>query len=198
MTRIRKADEAKVEENMHKDAKTHHDGPAVDRRQFLTRSAAATAAIIISGPALIHAGEAWGLEVKTLKPETMRTLIKMARDTYPHDRVADKFYAIAVKPYDEKAAGDAAIKSMIEAGIVELDALAMDAHRVPYADVAWEDQRVALLHKIENGTFFQTVRSGLIGDLYNQKEIWPIFGYEGESASKGGYLHRGFDDITWL
>jgi len=25
-----------------------------------------------------------------------------------------------------------------------------------------------------------------------------MFGYEGESASKGGYIHRGFDDIAWL
>ena len=30
---------------------------------------------------------------RTLKPEAMRTLIKMARDIFPHDRIADKFYA---------------------------------------------------------------------------------------------------------
>jgi len=29
-------------------------------------------------------------------------------------------------------------------------------------------------------------------------EVWSAFGYEGESASKGGYMSRGFDDITWL
>ena len=34
--------------------------------------------------------------------------------------------------------------------------------------------------------------------LYNQKELWPIFGYEGASADKGGYIERGFDDIDWL
>jgi hypothetical protein len=181
-----------------KHLKTRHDGGAVDRRQFLARSAATTAAIIISGPALIHAGEAWGLEVIALKPETMRTLIKMARDIYPHDRIADKFYAIAVKVYDKKAATEEATKSMVEAGIAELDQLAKAAYQLPYADVAWEEQRVGLLHKIDTSTFFETVRSGLIGDLYNQKEIWPIFGYEGESASKGGYIHRGFSDITWL
>ena len=45
---------------------------------------------------------------------------------------------------------------------------------------------------------FETIRSGLVTSLYNQKEIWPIFGYEGESFSKGGYIRRGFDDITWL
>jgi hypothetical protein len=187
----------KVEENVQKDVKTR-DGHAVDRRQFLARSAATTAAIMISGPALIHAGEAWGLEVKTLQPQTMVTLIKMARDIYPHDRVADKFYAIAMKGYDEKAATDPATKSMVETGVSELDGLSKAAFNTAYVDVPWEEYRVVLLRKIENGAFFQNVRSGLIGNLYNQKEIWPIFGYQGESASKGGYIHRGFDDITWL
>jgi hypothetical protein len=187
-----------VEEIVQKNAHPRHEGHPVDRRQFLTRSVATTAAIIVSGSALIHAGEAWGLEAKSLKPETMRTLIKVARDIYPHDRIADKFYAIAIKPYDEKAAADPAAKTLIESGIAQLDAFAMAAHKQLYADVAWEEQRVALLHKIEDSTFFQTVRAGLVVSLYNQKEIWPIFGYEGESASQGGYIHRGFDDITWL
>jgi hypothetical protein len=51
---------------------------------------------------------------------------------------------------------------------------------------------------MEGEPFFQSVRSGLVVSLYNQKEVWPIFGYEGESASRGGYIHRGFDDIAWL
>jgi hypothetical protein len=25
-----------------------------------------------------------------------------------------------------------------------------------------------------------------------------VFGYEGSSADKGGYIERGFDDLTWL
>ena len=28
--------------------------------------------------------------------------------------------------------------------------------------------------------------------------LWPLFGYEGESYSKGGYLEHGFNDIDWL
>ena len=42
------------------------------------------------------------------------------------------------------------------------------------------------------------IRGGLVTGLYNQKEVWPLFGYEGESFSKGGYIDRGFDDINWL
>jgi hypothetical protein len=168
----------------------------IDRRAFLTRSAAT--AIAKSSGALICVSEAWGLEVKALKPETARTLIVIARDIYPHDRLADKFYAVAVKGYDEKAAKDPATLAELEAGVAALDEAAKGAYGAPYADVGWEAQRTALLRNIENGAFFQGVRSDLVASLYNQKEIWPLFGYEGESASKGGYINRGFNDIQWL
>jgi len=175
---------------------SHSTMSGIDRRAFLARSAAA--AIAISSGALICVSEAWGLEVKALKPETARTLIVIARDIYPHDRLADKFYAVAVKGYDEKAAKDPASLASFEEGVAALDAAAKAAYGVPYADVGWEAQRVALLRNIENGAFFQGVRSDLVASLYNQKEIWPLFGYEGESASKGGYINRGFSDIQWL
>ena len=38
----------------------------------------------------------------------MKTLILVARDIYPHDKVPDRFYAVAMKSYDDKAAGNPA------------------------------------------------------------------------------------------
>jgi len=168
----------------------------LDRRAFLTR--AGVSAIVISNGALICFGEAWGLEVKALNPETARTLVKLTRDIYPHDRLADRFYAVAVKGYDEKAGKDPATLAAFEVGVAALDADAKASHGVAYADVGWEAERVALLLPIQSGAFFQGIRSDLIVSLYNQKEVWPLFGYEGESASKGGYVNRGFNDIQWL
>ena len=34
--------------------------------------------------------------------------------------------------------------------------------------------------------------------LYDDHEVWELLGYEGPSFDKGGYLHRGFDDLDWL
>jgi hypothetical protein len=172
------------------------EGAGLDRRSFLAGTTAA--AMAVSGTALMHSGEAWGLEVKTLKPETMATLVVMARDIYPHDRLQDRFYALAVKGYDDKAGSDAATKALIEDGVAALDAAAVARHGVPYAQVDWEAQRVALLEAMQDSKFFQTIRCNLVVGLYNQEELWPVFGYEGESASKGGYINRGFSDITWL
>jgi len=169
----------------------------LDRRGFLKRSAAGVAAAIVitEAGALFNASEAWAVEVKGLQPQTMKTLILVARDIYPHDQVPDRFYAVAMKPYDAKAAADAAEKAKVEGFVATLDER---AGKGGYLGLGWEADRVALLKAAAHDPMFETIRSGLVVSLYNQQELWPIFGYEGESYSKGGYIHRGFDDITWL
>jgi hypothetical protein len=169
---------------------------ALSRRSLLKATGAM--ALVVQAGAVINPGEAWGLEVKALKPETMRTLIQMARDIYPHDRIPDRFYAVALKEHEEKAAKDAAHRAMLEEGAAGLDTMARAEHGRRYVEVGWEEQRVALLREVEREAFFQKVRGGLVVSLYNQKEVWPLFGYQGESAVHGGYLNRGFNDITWL
>lgn len=169
----------------------------VSRRHFLLEGAA-VAAMAISGMAIIHIEEAWGLETTALQAVSMRTLVKMARDIFPHERIPDRYYAIAVKGYDEKAARDPATKRSIESMVETLDGLAKRQYQSAYVDVQMELDRVQLLHRIERGTFFEQLRGDLVVSLYNQKEVWPLFGYEGESASKGGYFNRGFNDIEWL
>ena len=54
------------------------------------------------------------------------------------------------------------------------------------------------MRQIESTPFFQGVRGGMMVSLYNNPDVWPLFGYEGESYSKGGYLEHGFNDIDWL
>lgn len=168
------------------------------RRELLKRGTALGTAFVAGAGFLASATDAWAMELKALSPATMAALIQMARDIYPHDRVADRFYAAAVKGHDEKAAGDAAHKALIEDGIADLDARAQAAGLGSYLGAGWEADRVALLRQIETSGFFQAVRGGLVTGLYNQKEVWPIFGYEGESYSQGGYVDRGFNDIDWL
>jgi hypothetical protein len=174
---------------------TPHD---LGRRELLSRAVALGTAFAVGAGYVMSPGGAWALEVKALKPGSMATLIQLARDIYPHDRVADAFYATAVKSHDDKAAGDAAYLGFVEDGIADLDTRARAAGASSYLGLAWEEERVAILRAVASSAFFQAVRGGLIGGLYNQKEVWPLFGYEGESFSKGGYIDRGFDDINWL
>ena len=167
-----------------------------NRRQFLKAGGATT--LMIVGGAIINQPEAWGLETQSLQPHTMQTVIQMARDIFPHDQFPDKIYALAVKPYDEAGVEDESLKSMIEDGVSELNALANQQQGFDYLNVGWEHDRTDLLKQVESGPLFQKLRGDLVVSIYNNHDVWQILGYEGESFSQGGYIERGFNDIEWL
>jgi hypothetical protein len=169
-----------------------------NRRVFLQGAATAVPAVAVATSAGLSIEDAWADDATALTPATLKTLVKVARDIYPHDFLGDSYYIAAIKPWDGKAAKDPTVKSLINDGVSRLDADANDRHKVPYAQVPWEADRVALLQRIEQTVFFQKIRGDLVVSLYNQKEVWPKFGYEGSSAEYGGYINRGFADIDWL
>jgi hypothetical protein len=168
------------------------------RRIFLQGAAAVAPVAAVATSAGLGIEDAWAADATTLTPATLKTLVKVARDIYPHDMLVDSYYITAVKPWDGKAAKDPAVKALLEDGVRRLDQDAKDRHKVAYAQVPWEADRIVLLQGIEATDFFKTVRSDLVVSLYNQEELWPKFGYEGSSAEHGGYIKRGFNDIDWL
>src|ERR1700760_3061445 len=169
-----------------------------NRRVFLQGAASTVPAVAVAGSTGIGITDAWADDGAALSPATLKTLVKVARDISPHDFLADSYYITAVKPWDGKAAEDAAVKAMINDGVARLDQAAREHHKMAYIEIPWETDRVALLQGIEQSDFFQKIRGDLVVSLYNQKEVWPKFGYEGSSADKGGYIKRGFSDIDWL
>lgn len=163
------------------------------RRELLSRATAAGATFVVGSGFMAANNAAWATELTALKPETFATLVQMARDIYPHDHVGDEYYVAAVKDYDTADAAGG-----IEAGIAGLNAAAEGKGFSSYLNTGWERDRVDILRGMENSAFFQQIRGGLVTGLYNQKAVWPLFGYEGESFSQGGYIDRGFNDINWL
>jgi hypothetical protein len=168
------------------------------RRIFLQGAASTVPVVAVAASAGISIEDAWAGDATTLAPATLKTLVKVARDIYPHDFLVDSYYITAIKPWDGKAAKDPAVKALLEDGIRRLNQDAQDRHKLAYAQVPWEADRIVLLQGIEQTDFFQKVRSDLVVSLYNQEELWPKFGYEGSSAEHGGYINRGFNDIDWL
>lgn len=168
------------------------------RRELLSNGATVGAAFVVGGGFIAHTKEAWAMEPEALSPHVMATLVQMARDIYPHDRLSDERYAVAVKGHDETAASDRNHALMLERGVKLLDALAVRRGSPSYLGTGWEIERVKMLRAVEDRDFFQAVRGGLVVSLYNQKEVWGHFGYEGASFEEGGYIDRGFDDIAWL
>ncbi|MDE0588309.1 Twin-arginine translocation pathway signal [Halocynthiibacter sp. C4] len=170
------------------------NGPkGLTRRQLLARATAAGTVFVVGSGFVAAKNAAWATELTKLKPASFATLVQMAHDIYPHDQIPDENYVIAVKGYDSADAAPA-----IESGIEALNAAAQARGYADYLAVGWERDRVDILRRMEEDAFFQQIRGGLVTGLYNQKSVWPIFGYEGESFSKGGYIDRGFNDINWL
>src|SRR5258708_17083739 len=132
-----------------------------NRRVFLQGAATAVPTVAIATSAGLGLTDAWADDATTLTPATLKTLVKMARDIYPHDFLGDSYYITAVKPWDGKAAKDPAVKSLVADGVRRLDQHANDRHQVASARVPCEAERVGLLQCIEHTDFFKPVRSAL-------------------------------------
>jgi hypothetical protein len=172
-----------------------HSG--MNRRQFLQTSAvtaagAATAAG--TGTILVDPKGAWAMSLQALDEHTAMTLVRVAREMYPHDRLGDVYYAKVVESLDGKAAADKDVGKLLADGVAELDKAEGGVRWLDLSD----GYKLASLRQMEQTPFFQTVRGECITGIYNNPAVWRHFGYEGPSWEFGGYLERGFDDIGWI
>ncbi len=171
----------------------------VSRRGFLAGGAATIVTVAVSGATmLVDPGGAWAVELRSLTPAQARVLLQFVRDLFPHPQIAETYYAQAIEPLNEEAGRNLSTKKLLAGGIEQLNRLAKAAPGKTYADAEDENVRVAAIKRIEHGPFFAKVYGTTVISLYNQRALWPIFGYEGPSSAKGGYLHRGFNDLDWL
>lgn len=185
---------------------THTPMRIVDKRITLSRRgflkgggmAALGVGTLSAATLMTPAREALAQEFKVLGAAIGKTLLVLARDIFPHDRISDRYYLQALEPLEAQAAADDTLKALLSEGVAALDRLAKLRFRKAYAALDKESERLSLLYVIEHGAFFQKVKGHLVTGFYDNKAVWPLFGYEGSSWEKGGYLNRGFDDIDWL
>jgi hypothetical protein len=175
-------------------------GVSTSRREFLRGSAVAAAVLAtLEGSRLIvGAGDAWALEMRSLSADEGDTLLRLLRDIFPHDKLADVFYANALAPLDDAAAASEEIRALLVAGIADLDRRALTAGGRAFSELSSEAARVAIVEAIASTAFFATVHGTCQIPFYNQADLWPAFGFEGPSSPFGGYLNRGFDDLDWI
>ncbi len=119
------------------------------------------------------------------------TLTAMARALYPHDFLDDAPYRRVVDIVAEE--GGTARRTLLADGVAALDA-AMGRSFVALS----EKEKLTALYAIEGSQFFEVVRAGTARHLYDNRALWPRFGYEGASSHLGGYKERGFDDLDWI
>lgn len=128
-----------------------------------------------------------------LDDHTTKALVKMCRQLYPHDFLGDMYYAKVVEVIDEQAGADETHKALIVGGVKGLD----EVFKIDFVDLS-NGYQIQALEAIEGSEFFESVRTDTVKHLYNNPLVWRYFGYEGPSAHLGGYINRGFDDISWI
>jgi len=167
----------------------------IKRREFLRKSAMMVAGVSAAAATASVASLAaeWTAGLKTLNQHQAETLLRMTRQIYPHDRLGDAFYIKVVEDLDAEATAKPATARMLKAGVANLD-------RISGGKFANDPKPIQIveLKKIEHTPFFDKVRSTALVSLYNNKDVWKAFGYQGASYPFGGYVHHGFNDLNWL
>ena len=167
------------------------DECTANRREFLKTTTGLLTGLVVAGSplALIAPGRAWAVDLSAFTTAEAAALVAVARTIAPHDKLDGAAYALVIQALDSEATKDEVMRKKLTEGIRSLGS---DFARAP------EPNRVAALKKIESSDFFQTMRAKTLLLLYASPIAYAYFGYEGEAFSKGGYLHRGFNDLRWL
>jgi hypothetical protein len=120
-------------------------------------------------------------------------LFRVLRVAYPHDRFPDAPYERTAKQVEEAAAASDESLDALAAGLDALDS----SHGGDFL-AADEEAATAALQAVDREPFFRQIHSTTVVALYDDREVWELLGYEGPAYDKGGYVHRGFDDLDWL
>src|ERR1700722_19489333 len=128
------------------------------RREFLQKSAivvagaaAAASVVALVGNADEGNSASWTAGLKTLNAHEGETLLKVARQIFPHDRLDDSDYVVVVQDLDTEEGHTPDTAKVLHDGLANPDS--GNAKFVTLSD----DQQLAVLQKNDNSPFFQKV-----------------------------------------
>jgi hypothetical protein len=164
------------------------------RRKFLlaaiTTSTAMSCGFNLS---VIRSGVAWAEASPDMSPESIKSLMLMARSLFPHAGLADNVYAEIVDGMLSASADDPALDSVLGQAVSALDA----ASDKDFFELT-EQSQLQVMNSLSESEFFEAIVNQVRLRLYSHSKLWAVIGYPGSSVEYGGYLERGFNDIDWL
>ena len=164
------------------------------RREFLKGSGILFGTLAAGSVlAALAPSTAWAVELKKLTQPEGEALMAMGRSLYPSKKLPDAVYALLAKDLDGAAAGNADTARLLSEGVAALDKAAGGSFAK--ADDA---RRLAIVKALEGQPFFATVRGQCVTSLFDNDMAFAALGYPGSAWEKGGYISRGFQDLTWL
>jgi len=163
------------------------------RREFIRTGCQLSGSLWLGSSAIaaLAPTRAWALDLDVFDDKQGRTLMLLTRHIYPHDTLDDAVYALVVKDLD--TAADAAVATLLVEGVAGLNKAAGGDWLATNAERQFD-----IVAALAGSPFFEKVRATAVVSLYNNELAFAHFGYEGSAFEKGGYLNRGFNDLTWL
>lgn len=122
-----------------------------------------------------------------------QTLIKMIQVMYPHDSFPRGPYERTAQAVLDAVAGDPHRQAKLRQGLNDMDTLRPDS----FIDLD-DGAALTILRGIQDAPFFVDLLGVAGVAFYDDHEVWDLLGYEGPSFDEGGYLERGFNDLSWL
>lgn len=135
------------------------------------------------------------LNETTLSGEAKAILERIIRVAFPHPNFPDGAYQRMCEKVVSEAESSTWFRVVLTQGLLTLEAQLAEGER--FIDLS-EEKALSLLRRVEDLEFFGFIRRTTVLNLYGDPDVLKALGYEGESFSQGGYLHRGFDDLDWL
>ena len=142
---------------------------------------------------MVYPAKYSALNALALTDEAKRTLTRVIRVAFPHPQLPDGPYERMTEKIVTDAEESTWFRMALTQGLLTLNSLSDR----PFTELSDEDA-LKVLRRVADLEFFGFIRRTTVLNLYDDPEVWAALGYEGESFSKGGYLHRGFDDLDWL
>ncbi len=115
-------------------------------------------------------------------------LAAVAFDLFPFAELPAALYAQVGERL--AAAGSPAVAE----GLVQLRAAAGET---PWLELE-ESSRLAALTALQATPFFAAARATALEVLFRAPETFALLSYGGSAIEQGGYIERGFADISWL
>lgn len=128
-----------------------------------------------------------------LNPESIMNLFGLVKTAFPHNALSDIQYQVVINALLDEAAENLETSQMMEDTLGALDQKAGGSW-----SAASPDAQLKAVDDLSGTPFFGKVKHAAVMKLYNDHSVWKTLGYEGESFSKGGYLQRGFNNLSWL
>ncbi|HMN36477.1 MAG TPA: gluconate 2-dehydrogenase subunit 3 family protein [Hyphomicrobium sp.] len=166
------------------------------RRQLL----GTTAIVALTAGLLTTTLSRYAVAAATFDDTQKMMLLRVARDIYPHETLLDNApYQAVIDSILTEAGKDEKVAKMMADGLADLDKRSGAIYKSKYVDVKNPLEREGLLRQIELTDWFQKIRGGLLFGLYNNKALYPKFGYDGSSWEHGGWIKDpSFGKVDWL